>query len=149
MAPTLEDGQHIVAEKVSYRFHPPRRGDIVVLRLDEGQIEGSLLKRVVALPGETVEVRDDGVFLCQPDGQCAPLDDPNEMTVRIGEPEDPVRIEIPADTFFVMGDNREHSTDSRTFGPVARRDILGKAWLTVWPLNRMSLVARAAPKAER
>ncbi len=132
MEPNLHTDQRLVVEKMSYRFHGPRRGDIVVIRVPS-QGEDLLIKRVVGLPGETVEIHDGQVYI---DGQL--LDEPytngSTRQGRIG------RVIVPALQVFVMGDNRDHSNDSRSFGPVPIENIVGRAWLSYWPLNNAGMV---------
>jgi len=136
MEPNLEDNQRIIMEKVTYRFHPPQRGDIVVLRRPDGTYAHPLIKRVVGLPGETIEVRDGAVFI---DGQI--LEEPylDQSTLGYVAP-----LRIPERQVYVLGDNRASSNDSRSFGPVPYEDILGKAWLRYWPPQDIGLVSQAS-----
>jgi signal peptidase I len=123
MEPNLHSDQRLIIEKVSYRLHAPRRGDIVVLRLD--QFEIPLIKRVVGLPGEMVEIHDNQVFI---DGE--PLREgylPGAVQRNYGP------MQVPPDHVFVMGDNRDASNDSRSFGAVQLSHIVGRAWLSYWP----------------
>ncbi len=124
MEPNLHTDQRLVVEKISYRFHVPRRDDIVVLRLP-AQTSELLIKRVIGLPGETVEIRDGIVYI---NGQM--LDEPY-VTYRSHETRGP--LVVPPLNVFVLGDNRSASNDSRAFGPVHRDNILGHAWLSYWP----------------
>ena len=132
MEPNLHTDQRLVVEKVSYRFHGPRRGDVVVLRVPS-QGEELLIKRVVALPGETIEVRDGRVYI---DGQLLeePYTSGPTRQGRIGS------VVVPPLHVFVMGDNRDHSNDSRTFGPVPIENIIGRAWLSYWPVSDAGVV---------
>lgn len=132
MEPNLHTEQRLVVEKLSYRFHGPRRFDIVVIRVPS-QGDELLIKRVIGLPGETVEFRDGQVFI---DGQ--PLDEPyvSEST-RMGRSG---KVQVPPLYVFVMGDNRSHSNDSRSFGPVPIANIVGRAWLSYWPPEDAGLV---------
>ncbi|MCS7221402.1 MAG: signal peptidase I [Anaerolineae bacterium] len=124
MEPNLHTDQRLVVEKLSYRFHAPRRGDIVVIRLPN-QSNELLIKRVIGLPGETVEIRQGVVYI---NGK--PLDEPY-VTYRSHETLAP-RV-IPPLSVFVLGDNRSASNDSRVFGPVHRDNIVGRAWFSYWP----------------
>ncbi len=138
MEPNLEDNQRIIMEKITYRFHRPRRGDIVILRRPDGSYAHPLIKRVVGLPGETIEIRDGSVRI-----NGAVLDEPylDQPTLGYVAP-----LVIPEDQVYVLGDNRASSNDSRSFGPVPWEDILGKAWIRYWPpeaVGRISL-ARVA-----
>lgn len=131
MEPNLHSTQRVVVEKVTYRFlHGPRRGDIVVIDLP-GQTE-MLIKRVVGLPGESVEVRNGQVYI---DGEA--LDEP--WTVRPGGGNYGPQT-IPPLRVFVMGDNRGASNDSRSFGPVAIEHVVGHAWFSYWPPEYVGVV---------
>lgn len=131
MEPNLYAGQRVIVEKISYRLHPPRRGDIVVLRLPE-QRGNFLIKRVVGLPGERIEIRDERVFI---DGQ--PLTEPYlHRAIRYSMPP----RHIAEDSVFVLGDNRDFSNDSRSFGPVPLSNVIGRAWIRYWPLDQVGLV---------
>lgn len=134
MEPSLHDNERIIMEKLSYRFHPPRRGDIVVVRRPERRFDHPLIKRVVALPGETVEIRDGAVFI---DGVLIEepyLDGPTPGFYR-------PRL-VPEGHYFVLGDNRASSNDSRAFGMVPLEDVMGRAWLRYWPPDEMGLLTR-------
>jgi signal peptidase I len=124
MQPNLHYDQRVMVEKVTYRLmHGPRRGDVVVIDVP-GEDE-PLIKRVVALPGETVEVRGGRVFV---DGQLQ--EEP--WTTRQGGPDYPPTV-MPPLHVFVLGDNRGSSRDSRSFGPVSVDQIVGRAWFIYWP----------------
>lgn len=132
MEPSLHTDQRLVVEKMSYRFHGPQRFDIVVLKLPN-QGEELLIKRIVGLPGETVEVHDGQVYI---DGE--PLDEPF-----ISEDTRPGRnpsTTVPPLHVYVLGDNRDHSNDSRSFGPVPIENIVGRAWVSYWPPEDAGLV---------
>jgi len=131
MEPNLHTDQRLVVEKVTYRLHGPRRGDVVVLRMPERGPE-LLIKRVIALPGETVEIRDGTVYI---DHQ--PLDEPY-LVRRSGSTYGPTIV--PEGYAFVMGDNRGASNDSRVFGPVPLDSIVGRAWISYWPLEFLGIV---------
>lgn len=128
MEPSLHTDERLVIEKVSYRFHGPRRGDVVVLH-DPGGSPELLIDRVVGLPGERVTVADGRVFI---DGQ--PLDEPYLDQDTVGGGRSWI---VPPLTVFVMGDNRSASRDSRTFGPVLMDQILGRALVRYWPLDEL------------
>lgn len=131
MKPNLACNQRVIVEKITYCFiHGPRRGDVVIIgRPGENAL---LVKRAVALPGETVAVRDGQVFI---NGQ--PLKEP-WATSQGGPDYPPTRV--PARHVFVLGDNREESRDSRYFGPVPLEQISGQVRFTVWPLDRVGSI---------
>jgi signal peptidase I len=132
MEPNLHTDQRLIVEKVSYRFHGARRGDIVVLEQPACDDCELLIKRVVGLAGEVISVHDGRVYV---DGQ--PLDEPYlaQMTGGHYGPE-----RVPPLHVLVMGDNRGASNDSRAFGPIHRDEILGRAWFSYWPLDKVGLV---------
>lgn len=130
MEPSLFYDERVVVEKVTYRLQDPHRGDVVVIEVP-GQAE-PLIKRVVGLPGDWIAVRGGKVFI---DETC--LDEP--WTDRVGGPDYP-EMEVPEGHIFVLGDNRAHSNDSRSFGPVAVDQIIGRAWVIYWPLDEAGLI---------
>ena len=130
MQPNLYRGDRVMTEKVSYRLHTPERGDVVVVSRPAG--EKSLIKRVVGLPGEVIELREGHAFI---DG--LPLDEP--YVTYFGGPGYPA-TRIPEGMVFVMGDNRPNSRDSRYIGPVPIGTIRGHALFIYWPLQRVQEV---------
>jgi signal peptidase I len=132
MEPNLHTDQRLVVEKVSYRFHGPQRFDIVVLKLPS-QGDELLIKRVVGLPGETVEMRDGRVYI---NGE--PLDEPFvDVDTRPGRKGE---VAVPPLHIYVLGDNRNHSNDSRSFGPVPIENVVGRAWVSYWPPEEVGVV---------
>ncbi|HEX2043443.1 MAG TPA: signal peptidase I [Acidimicrobiales bacterium] len=137
MEPTLKIHDRVLVNKLSYDFHDVNRGDIVVFRTPNGQ-EGSdvkdLIKRVIALPGETIEAGDGRILI---DGR--PLEEPYLREPALGG----LRLEtqtVPPGSVFVMGDNRDGSKDSRSFGPIDEELIVGRAFVRVWPVTALSLL---------
>jgi signal peptidase I len=132
MEPNLHSEQRLVVEKLSYRFHGPQRFDIVVLKMPS-QGEELLIKRVIGLPGETVEVQDGQVYV---NGNllAEPYTDQTTHPGRNG------KVTVPPLHIYVMGDNRDRSNDSRSFGPVPIDNVVGRAWLSYWPLEQVGFV---------
>ncbi|BAS29295.1 signal peptidase I [Limnochorda pilosa] len=137
MEPTLHDRDRLIVEKLSYRFSDPHQGDIVVLRspMEPGR---RLIKRVIGLPGDQVSISLGKVWV---NGRA--LDEPYVDATVTGFM--PPR-QVPADSYFVMGDNRhpQMSLDSRTFGFVERDALEGRAIVRFWPITAVSLVTAAA-----
>jgi signal peptidase I len=131
MQPNLRTNERLVVEKLSYRFHAPERGDIVVLRDPDGGPD-LLIKRVIGLPGERVTVAEGRVYV---DGVA--LDEPylNQATNGSGR-----SWFVPPLNVFVMGDNRGASRDSRVFGPVPLDSLVGRAVLRYWPLDELAVI---------
>jgi signal peptidase I len=126
MEPTLQQDQRLIVSKLSYRLHEPQRGDIIVFR-DPQDSSRNLIKRIIGLPGEILEIRNGQVFINE-----QLLDEPylNSNSVRAEAP-----TPIPDGYYFVMGDNRNNSSDSRSWGTLAEDKIVGKAAFTYWPVR--------------
>lgn len=134
MVSTLNVGDRVLVNKVSYRVHDVNRGDIIVFERPAGEADGGitdLIKRVVGLPGDTVEGQNGQVLV---NGQ--PLAEPylDEGVVTTDFPP----TEVPEGHLFMMGDNRGDSRDSRFFGPIDESTIVGRAFFRVWPLGDIS-----------
>jgi len=133
MSTTLHDEDRVFVNKLSYRLHDPNRGDVVVLHQLDGTSERDLIKRVIALPGETVEVQDCQITI---DGRTLdePYLDPQATTPgTCGGNQRPLLV--PDQHVFVMGDNRGGSLDSRDLGPVSEDDLVGRAFVVFWPTS--------------
>ena len=127
MEPNLSARQRLIIDKISYRFRSPNRDDIIVLKVPS--MDELLVKRIVGLPGETVEIRNGLVYINgQPLPELFKHDESNQnmQLTTLG----------PLD-YFVLGDNRGNSNDSRVFGPIKRNYILGRVWLRYWPLDQL------------
>lgn len=123
MQPTLDDGQRLLISKVSYTFNEPERGDIIVFRPPDTRSE--FVKRIIGLPGDEVEIKSgkvcvNGAVLTEPY-----IVIPPHYTLD--------KTEVPSDSYFVLGDNRNNSNDSHKGWFALRKDIVGKAWLSIWP----------------
>ena len=132
MENTLHNGDNLIVDKLSYRFHDPERFDIIVFPF-QFQDNTYYIKRIIGLPGETVQIMDDGSIYINGEK----LEENYGMEVikpeTIGRAAEP--IELGDDEYFVMGDNRNNSSDSRTdmVGNIKRENLTGKAWLRIWP----------------
>jgi signal peptidase I len=132
MLPTLQENDRVLVNKLSYDLHDVRRGDIVVFRSPnegEGGVR-DLIKRVIALPGETVESRDGRILI---DGKL--LEEPYLGPDVVTGPLEAQKV--PPNGYWVMGDNRPNSRDSRFFGPIDESLIVGRAFVRVWPIGHI------------
>lgn len=140
MESTLQPQDRVLVNKLSYRLHDVNRGDVVVFdRVTSPDRHDDLIKRVIALPGETIEIRActvyvDGVRLEEPylDDESLAQVDP---VARCGSHTDANATVVPPEMVYVMGDNRQQSFDSRDFGPIEIDKIRGRAFLVMWPLS--------------
>ncbi len=124
MEPSLHHEQYLVVSKVSYWFHPPRRGDVIVFHSPQNP-DQDIIKRVIALPGETVEIKGGKVYI-----NGTPLEEPYIAE----EPYYNLPLQyVPEDCYFVLGDNRNHSSDSHVWGVIPEENIVGKAWICYLP----------------
>ena len=144
MFATLDDNDYLIANKIDYRLHPPERGDIVILRPPTNS-STDFIKRVIALPGERLLIRSGTVYINGHRLYEPYL--PEEWTNDTNPPgwsEGDGKV-IPPNQYFVMGDNRNRSQDSRFFGPISRDRIDGKAWFRIWPIDRFGSIYSQMP----
>ena len=138
MLPNFHNKEYILTDKISYRFKQPQRGDIVVFQSPEDK-EKDFIKRLIAMPGETIEVSEGKVYIdakLLPEEYLDPdLQTPNGRFLTEGQ-----IFVVPPGSYMVFGDNRLNSSDSRSFGSIPAADIVGKALLVYWPPNNFRLV---------
>ena len=134
MENTLTNGDNLIVDKISYRFHEPERFDIIVFPF-QYQANTYYIKRIIGLPGETVQIMEDGSIYINGEKMEESYGREVIQPETIGRAAEP--IVLGEDEYFVMGDNRNNSSDSRTdiVGNIKREDIIGKAWLRIWPLS--------------
>ncbi len=140
MFPNFEDKEYILTEKVSYRFGKPHRGDVIVFQAPVNR-KDDYIKRILGLPGETVAVIDGKVFVND-----KPLPEPYlppEFRTQAGAfLAEGKRFTLGPGEFFVSGDNRDHSSDSRAWGPIKKSDIVGRAWVAYWPPQKSGAIPK-------
>jgi len=144
MEPTLEDGDNLIVDKLSYRFNDPERFDIIVFPF-QYQKDVYYIKRIIGMPSETVWIDTDGsIYIDSGEGMTLLEESYGKEIIspeHIGRAGNPVVL--GEDEYFVLGDNRNNSSDSRTdmVGSIKRKDIIGKAWVRVWPLSDFEVIA--------
>lgn len=139
MIPTLLQGDKLFVNKFIYRFQPPERWDIVVFKYPEDR-KKDFIKRLIGLPGEEVEIRDGAIYI---NGQRqVPPPELKEIFYYNQEPFAGVgqKITVPQDAYFVLGDNSLSSRDSRYWGFVPKKNMLGRAFFRWWPPKRIGLL---------
>lgn len=133
---TLEDGDNLIVDKISYRFKDPERFDIIVFPYQYKE-DTYYIKRIIGLPGETVQVIDGMIYI---DGEILEESYGKEVMSYAGIADNP--IELGEDEYFVLGDNRNNSSDSRdpSVGNIQKDQIVGKAFIRIWPLNKFGIL---------
>ena len=139
MYANFNDGDYLLTDKVSYRFRHIQRGDVIIFKAPRNE-DYDYIKRVVGLPHERVKVQAGRVFINN-----TPLDEtsylPASVYTRSGQVwQEGKELAVPDGEFFVMGDNRNHSSDSRDWGTVPRKNIIGRAWCRYWPIKVIGLI---------
>lgn len=137
MEPMLSDGDNLIVDKISYRFSEPERFDIIVFPFRYAE-KTYYIKRIIGLPGETVYIDPEGSIYI--DGEILTENYGKEIITDPGRAYEPVTL--GEDEYFVMGDNRNNSSDSRdpVVGNIHRSEFIGKAWMRIWPLNEIGLI---------
>lgn len=137
MEATLSDGDNLIVDKISYRFHDPERFDIVVFPY-KYEKNTYYIKRIIGLPGETVQIDEAGTIYI--DGAELKESYGREVILNPGEAEEPIKL--GEDAYFVLGDNRNASSDSRdpSVGKILGEDIVGRAWVRIYPFNKMGFI---------
>jgi signal peptidase I len=146
MFATLDDNDYLIANKIDYRLHAPQRGDIIILRPPNNN-STDFIKRVIALPGELLLIRD-GVVYINGHRLIEPYLPEAWVVFNNWPVNSPSGMVIPPNQYFVMGDNRNKSQDSRYFGPIGRDRIDGRAWFRIWPLNHFGDIYSQMPQLE-
>ena len=136
MYPTLHDNDNLIVDKLSYRFKDPERFDIIVFPFQYKE-ETYYIKRIIGLPGETVQIKEGIIYI---NGEVLDEDYGREVIERSGLAAE--EIQLKEDEYFVMGDNRNASSDSRepSVGNIKRKDIIGRAFIRIWPFSRFGIL---------
>ena len=137
METTLSDGDHLIVDKISYRFEDPERFDIILFPYQYDE-DTYYIKRIIGMPGETVQIDDSGNIYI--DGEVLDESYGREVIQSPGRAVDP--IQLGTDEYFVMGDNRNNSSDSRdpSVGNIHRKDIIGRAFIRIWPSSKFGIL---------
>ncbi len=144
MVPTFQNGQYLIIDELTYHFDDPKRGDVVVFRYPKDPKQ-FFIKRVIGLPGDVVEISTTGTTITHTDGTQVTLREP--YISRRGDVET-TRYTVPAKEYFVMGDNRPESSDSRSWGFLPRKNIIGRAFVRLLPIQTISLFPGSASEPQ-
>ncbi len=147
MDATFHNGEYILTNKLTYRFGPYKRGDVIVFKSPDNK-DVDFIKRIIGLPGDKVMIKDGKVVL-----NGVALNEKyiqgTTMAHEGGFMKDSTEVQVPAGHLFVMGDNRPRSSDSRTFGPVPQQDIIGKVFFRYFPSNKVGTIKNPNYSSER
>lgn len=144
MVPNFKSGEYVLTDKISYRFGDPERGDVIVFHAPESAhcptgTGCDFIKRILALPGETVKVADNGIYV-----NGTKIDEamylPADYETEAGAFTQNRDIQLGSDEYFAVGDNRPYSSDSRAWGPIHKDDIIGRAFFKYWPADSVGLI---------
>ncbi|KKP31005.1 MAG: signal peptidase I [Candidatus Staskawiczbacteria bacterium RIFOXYB2_FULL_32_9] len=138
MMPNYQDGNYLIIDEISYRFIEPKRGDVIVFKTEfiAGYKNDRFIKRIMALPGETIEIKNNKVTITK--GEEVLNINENKYLPGVETIGD-IKKTLGNDEYFVMGDNREHSFDSRIWGSLPKKDIVGKVFLRLLPIDKLEL----------
>lgn len=140
MEPNFEDGEYLIINEIGYHFEKPQRGEVIVFRYPSDPSQ-YFIKRIIGLPGEKIKISPDGIYIYNPENVVGFLLDESTYLRAPTEYYGESTYELDQDEYLVLGDNRSSSSDSRRWGPVPKENIIGRAWLRAWPMNRASLMA--------
>ena len=139
MEPNFHDGEYLVIDQLSYRFREPKRGEVVVFQYPQDHSE-FFIKRIIGLPGEEVRIEGGRITIRSsqyPEGIELSEAPYIPSDIRTGGQVD---VQLESDEYFVLGDNRPASSDSRSWGAVDRDEIIGRTWVRAWPLSRLGIL---------
>lgn len=139
MEETFHDGDYILIDEITYRFRDPLRGEVIVFRYPNDHTQ-FFIKRVIGMPGETVEVKDNTIIIYNNDHPKGFILPETEYLSPTQETRNNVKVKLDPNEYFVMGDNRLHSSDSRYWGPVNRSLITGRVFSRAWPITQAVVV---------
>lgn len=139
MEPSLEDGEYLIIDEISYRFNSPERGDVIVFHYPKDTSQ-YYIKRVIALPEETVKIEKGKVLIFNQENPKGFALDESYLSEENKFTTGDLELRLDENDYFVLGDNRQASSDSRRWGPVASHYIVGRAWLRAWPFNRTGIL---------
>jgi len=140
MEPSFYDGEYLIVDELSYRLRPPERGEVIVFHYPRNP-KDYFIKRIIGLPSEKIEIKDRRVFIYNseyPKGKELKEDYLKYANITSGS----LTLQLKPNEYFVLGDNRQASSDSRLWGPVKEEHIVGRAWVRAWPVDQATVFSR-------
>lgn len=137
MVPNFHSGDYLIIDEISYRFHAPERGDVIVFKYPIIPSH-KFIKRIIGLPGETVSIKNNEITIFDKDGKQQTLQESylTDPAVTYGD----MQVVLDNDQYFVLGDNRPYSSDSRAWGPLPKNNIIGKVLIRIFPLAALGKI---------
>lgn len=142
MEPNFQNGDYLIIDELSYRLREPERGEVIVFKYPRNTSQ-RYIKRIIGLPGETVEIKDDKVTVYQKNSEIKILDESSYLPAYF-QTSGNLRINLNENEYLVLGDNRPSSSDSRIWGPLPREDIIGRVLIRAWPATAIAKIEAPA-----
>ena len=142
MYPGFENGDYLIVDEISYRMREPERGEVIIFRAPD-QASSRYIKRIVGLPGETIEI-SDGVIIISNDTGVVEVLDESEYLSGLPRTSGQLKVSLEENQYFVLGDNRMFSSDSRSWGTLPKDNIIGRAFLRAWPADSLAVIEKPA-----
>lgn len=137
MEPNFENGDYLIIDEISYRFSAPQRGEVIVFKYPQNESQ-LFIKRIIGLPGEKIEIKDNAIRITKKNGELIDLKEASYIPSSITTSGN-IDVVLNDNEYFVLGDNRNASYDSRRFGVVNKGEIIGKVFLRAWPFSSLGL----------
>jgi len=135
MYPNFEDGDYLIVDETTYRFRDPQRGEVIIFKYPEDTSQ-LFIKRIIGLPGESIEIEDGEIIITNDSGrQILEEDYISSDNKTLGN----IKVSLTEDEYFVLGDNRMFSSDSRRWGTLPKENIIGRAYFRAWPFNSLDI----------
>jgi signal peptidase I len=138
MEPNFHDHEYLIINEISYHFGEPSRGEIIVFKHNDAE-KSFFIKRVIGLPNERIVIKDNEIYIYNQKNPDGFILDESEYLPKTTTTDGEVDVKLKDNEYFVLGDNRMSSLDSRRFGPIARDTIIGKTWLRGWPFDKFKV----------
>jgi len=142
MDPNFENGDYLIIDEISYRFRQPQRGEVVVFKYPQNPSQ-RYIKRIIGLPGETIEILNGKVMISKEGSELMVLNESNYLPSHLQTPGN-TQVELAENEYFVLGDNRISSSDSRRWGPLPRENIIGRVFFRAWPFTALAKIEAPA-----
>ncbi|MBU4204881.1 signal peptidase I [Patescibacteria group bacterium] len=143
MVPNFHSGDYLIIDEISYRLNSPQRGDVVVFKYPKNPSH-RFIKRIIGLPGETIEIKDGKIFIYTKNNQTQVLNEEIYLPYAEDNTYGNLQIILGEKEYFVLGDNRAYSSDSRNWGPLPAENIIGKVFVRVFPLAALGKITSPA-----